>query len=69
MTLESKKKKKKPNLDKLANRDLPLDAKKKLRENPQLLDLSIDPRSGKIDKQSFDEADPELAKHIIVQND
>jgi len=54
-TLKSKKKKKK--LDKLAKPDLPLEAKQKLLENPQLLELSIDPRNGQIDKQSFDEAE------------
>jgi hypothetical protein len=41
-------------LDKLAKPDLPLEAKQKLLENPQLLELSIDPRNGQIDKQSFD---------------
>jgi hypothetical protein len=43
-------------LDKLAKPDLPLEAKQKLL-NPQLLELSIDPRNGQIDKQSFDEAE------------
>jgi len=33
----------------------PLDAKQKLLENSQLLELSIDPRNGQIDKQ-FDDA-------------
>ena len=56
-TLKSKKKKKQSKLDKLAKPDLPLEAKQKLLENPQLLELSIDPRNGQIDKQSFDEAE------------
>jgi hypothetical protein len=38
-------KKKQSKLDKLANPDLPLEAKEKLLENPQLLELSIDPRN------------------------
>jgi hypothetical protein len=41
-------------LDKLAKPDLPLEAKQKLLENPQLLELIIDPRNGQIDKQSFE---------------
>jgi hypothetical protein len=56
-TLKSKKKKKQSKLDKLAKPDLPLEAKQKLLENPQLLELSIDSRNGQIDKQSFDEAE------------
>ena len=56
-TSKSKKKKKQSKLDKLAKPDLPLDAKQKILENPQLLELSIDPRNGQIDKQSFDEAE------------
>lgn len=56
-TSKSKKKKKQSKLDKLAKPDLPLEAKQKLLENPQLLELSIDPRNGQIDKQSFDEAE------------
>ena len=44
-------------MDKLAKPDLPLEAKQKLLENPQLLELSINPRNGQIDKQSFDEAE------------
>ena len=44
-------------LDELAKPDLPLEAKQKLLENPQLLELSIDPRNSQIDKQSFDEAE------------
>jgi len=57
LTSKSKKKKKQSKLDKLAKPDLPLDAKQKILENPQLLELSIDPRNGQIDKQSFDEAE------------
>jgi hypothetical protein len=56
-TSKSKKKKKQSKLDKLAKPDLPLEVKQKLLENPQLLELSIDPRNGQIDKQSFDEAE------------
>lgn len=56
-TSKSKKKKKQSKLDKLAKPDLSSEAKQKLLENPQLLELSIDPRNGKIDKQSFDEAE------------
>lgn len=56
-TSKSKKKKKQSKLDKLAKPDLPLEAKQKLLENPQLLELSIDPRNGQIDKQSFDDAE------------
>jgi hypothetical protein len=56
-TSKSKKKKKQSKLDKLTKPDLPLEAKQKLLENPQLLELSIDPRNGQIDKQSFDEAE------------
>jgi hypothetical protein len=56
-TSKSKKKKKQSKVDKLAKSDLPLDAKQKLLENTQLLELSIDPRNGQIDKQSFDEAE------------
>jgi len=52
-----KKKKKQSKLDKLAKFDLPLEAKQKLLENPQLLELSIDPRNDQIDKQSFNEAE------------
>ena len=51
------KKKKQSKLDKLAKPDLPLDAKQKLLENPQLLESSIEPRNVQIDKQSFDEAE------------
>lgn len=50
-------KKKQSKLEKLAKPDLSLEAKQKLLENPQLLELSIDPRNGQIDKQSFDEAE------------
>jgi hypothetical protein len=57
LTSKSKKKKKQSQLDKLAKPDLPLNAKQKLLENSQLLELSIDPRNGQIDKQSFDEAE------------
>ena len=57
LTSKSKKKKKQSKLDKLAKPDLSLDAKQKILENPQLLELSIDPRNGQIDKQSFDEAE------------
>ena len=56
LTSKSKKKKKQSKLAKLAKPDLPLDAKQKILENPQLLELSIDPRNGQIDKQSFDDA-------------
>ena len=49
--------KKKLKLDKLIKSDLPLDARQKLLEDPHLLELSIDPRTGMIDKQSFDEAE------------
>jgi len=44
----------------IAESGLPLDAQQKLLKNPELLELSIDPRSArsdKIDKQSFDEAE------------
>jgi hypothetical protein len=44
-------------LDQIAKSGLSLDDKQKLQENLQLLELSIDPRSGRIDKQSFDEAE------------
>ena len=54
---DKKKKKKKKDLDELARPDLPLEAKQKLRKNPEFLELSIDPRSGKIDKKSFGEAE------------
>jgi len=57
LTSKSKKKKKQSQLDELAKPDLPLEAKQKLLENTQLFELSIDPRTGQIDKQSFDEAE------------
>ena len=57
LTSKSKKKKKKSKLDELAKPDLPLDARQKLLEDPHPLELSIDPRTGMIDKQSFDEAE------------
>lgn len=44
-------------MDQIAKSGLSLDDKQKLQENLQLLELSIDPRSGRIDKQSFDEAE------------
>jgi hypothetical protein len=56
-TSKSKKKKKQSKVDELEKYDLPFDAIQKLVENPQLLELSIDPRNGQIDKQSFDEAE------------
>ena len=50
-------KKKHSQLDELVKSNLPLDAQQKLLENSKLLELSIDPRNGQIDKQSFDEAE------------
>ena len=43
-------KKQQSKLDELVKPDLPLDAKQELLENPQLLELSIDPRNGQINK-------------------
>ena len=48
---------KESNLEALTKSKLPSDVKQKLIDNPELLELSIDPRNGRINKQSFDEAE------------
>jgi hypothetical protein len=64
--IKVRKKKQRLKVDKLAKSDLPLGARQKLAEDPKLLELSIDPRSGKIDKQFTDVRRPDPEKGLIL---